>query len=141
MANGSNRVVLGPRPQGLVEGWGDEKEIANVDKQEEGVGEAREITMAKTETETATGPATDTKTEIETGALDTNNSSDPTQLSKIIQVDDCGAGDRSRTQGGRNVLARATERNRRDWDQPFSIQNKNEKKTFDSDTDGEWPGG
>jgi hypothetical protein len=68
MATGSNRVVLGPRPQGVAEGGGDEEEMADVDE-EETAGEARDITMAETETETAT----DTETVIETGALATND--------------------------------------------------------------------
>ena len=72
MATGSNRVVLGPRPQGVAEGGGDEEEMADVD-QEEAAGEARDVTMAETETETATRTATDTETEIETGALATND--------------------------------------------------------------------
>jgi hypothetical protein len=38
------------------------------------------------------------------------------------------------------VLARATERLGRDWDQPFGIQNKKKKKSLDGDTEGEWPG-
>jgi hypothetical protein len=72
MATGSNRVVLGPRPQGVAEGGGDEEEMADVDE-EEAAGEARDVTMAETETETATRTATDTETEIETGALATND--------------------------------------------------------------------
>jgi len=71
MATGSNRVVLGPRPQGVAEGWGDEEELADVDE-EEAAGEATDVTMAETGTETATRTATDTQTEIDTGALATN---------------------------------------------------------------------
>ena len=56
-------------------------------------------------------------------------------------MDHCGAGDGSRTQGGRSVLARATERKRRDWDQPFGILNKKKKKSLDGDTEGERSGG
>jgi len=59
MATGSKRVVLGPRPQGVAEGGGDEEEMADMDE-EEAAGEARDVTMAKTETETVTRTATDT---------------------------------------------------------------------------------
>jgi predicted RNA-binding protein associated with RNAse of E/G family len=72
MATRSNRVLLGPRPQGVAEGVGDEEELADVDE-EEAAGEARDVTMAKTETETATRTATAVETEIETGALATND--------------------------------------------------------------------
>ena len=115
--------------------------MADVDKEEEAAGEARDITMADTETETAMRTATDTETETETGALGTNDWSDPAQLRKVIRVDHCGAGDGSRMQGGSSVLARATERKRRDCDQPFSIQNKKKQKSLYGDTEGEWPGG
>ena len=54
IATGSNRVVLGPRPQGVAEGGGDEEEMADVDEEEEAAGEARDVTLAETETETAT---------------------------------------------------------------------------------------
>jgi len=56
-------------------------------------------------------------------------------------VDDCGAEDRSQTQGRCSVLARATERKTRDCEQPFGIQNKKKKKSLDGDTEGEWSGG
>jgi len=143
MATGSNRVVLGPRPQGVAEGVGDEEEeMADVDEEEEeGVGEATDVTMAETESETATRTATDTETEIGMRARATNDQSDPAQLRKVIQVGHCGTGDGRRTQGGRSVLARATERTRSDWDQPFSIRNKKKKKSLDGDTEGEWFGG
>jgi hypothetical protein len=72
MATGSNRAVLGPRPQRVAEGGGDEEEMADVDE-EEAAGEARDVTMAEPETETATRTATDTETDIETGALATND--------------------------------------------------------------------
>ena len=74
LATGANRVMLGPRPQGLAEGGGDEEEeMADVDdEEEEAAGEARDVTMAETETETATRTATDTETEIGTGARATN---------------------------------------------------------------------
>jgi len=39
------------------------------------------------------------------------------------------------------VLAIATERKRRDCDQPFGIRNKKKKKSLDGDTEGEWLGG
>jgi len=56
-------------------------------------------------------------------------------------VDHWGAGDRSRTQGGRSVLARATERKRRNWDQPLGIRNKIKKKSLGGDTERERLGG
>jgi len=74
-ATGPNRVVLGPRPKGVAEGGGDEQEIADVDEEEEAAEEARDITMA--ETHAANRIATATKTETETGALGTNDWSDP----------------------------------------------------------------
>jgi hypothetical protein len=111
MATGSNRVVLRPRPQGVVEGGGDKEEMADEDdKEEQTTGEARDITMAETETETATRTASDTESEIETGVLATNNLSDPAQLCKVLRVDHCSTGDGSLTQGGCSVLAQATER-------------------------------
>ena len=116
-APGSKRVVLGPRPQGVAEGVGDEEEMADVeDEEEEAAREARDITMAETDVATATRTATHTETLIETEALTTNDWSDPAQLRKVIQVDHSGAGDGSGTQGGPSVLAKATERKRRDWD-------------------------
>jgi len=71
MATGSNRVVLGPRPQGVAGGGRDEEEMADVDEEEEAAGEARDVTMA--EIETATRTVTDTETETETGAQATND--------------------------------------------------------------------
>jgi len=79
--------------------------------------------------------ATTTATETEAGALATNDSSDPAQLRKVVRVDHCGAGDGSQTQGGRGVLARATERNGGYWDQQFGIRNKKMKKSLDGDTE------
>jgi len=75
MATGSNRVVFGTQPHGMVEGRGDdEEEMADVDEEEvEAAGEAREVTLAETETETATRTASDTKTEIGMGALATDD--------------------------------------------------------------------
>jgi len=94
LAARSNRVMLGPRPQWVAEGGGDEEEeMADVDEEdEEAAGEARDVTMADAETETATRTATDTETEIGTGARATNDYSDPAQLRKVIRVDHCGAG-------------------------------------------------
>jgi len=143
MATGSNRVMLGPRPQGVAEGGGDEEEeMADVDEEEEeAAGEATDVTMAETEIDTVTRTATDTETEIGTGARATDDLSDPAQLRKVIRVDHCGAGDGSRTQGGCSVLARATEGKRRDWDQPSGIRNQKMKNSLDRDTEGEWLGG
>ena len=107
-ATGSNRAVLDNRPQRMVEGGGDEEEMADVDEEEEAVRDAIDVTMAATDTATRT--ATDTETETETGALPTNDLSDAAQLHKVIQMDHCAAADWSRTHGGRSVLARATKR-------------------------------
>jgi hypothetical protein len=142
MATGSTRVVLGPRPQWVAEGWGDEEAMADVDEEEEeALREGRDITMPETETENVSRTATDTETEIETGALATIALSDPAQLRVVIPVDYSGAADGSRMQGGRSVHARATKRNRRDWDQPFGIRNKKNKKSPDSDMEGDLLGG
>jgi hypothetical protein len=140
MATGSNRVMLGSRPQGVAEGGGDEEEeMADVDEEEEeAAGEARDVTMAENETETVTRTETETETEIGTGARATEDLSDPAQQRKVIRVDHCCAGDESQTQGGRSELARASERKRRDWDQPFGIRNKKKKKSLDGDMEGEW---
>ena len=70
MATVSNRVMLGPRPEGVADAVGDEEEMADVDKEEQAIGGARDIAMA--ETETATRTANDTETEIEMGAVATN---------------------------------------------------------------------
>jgi len=51
------------------------------------------------------------------------------------------AGDGSRMEGGRSVFARATERKRRYWDQPFGIQNKKKIHNLDVDMHGERPDG
>jgi hypothetical protein len=62
-ATGSHRVVLGIRPLGVATGGGDEKEMADVDEEEEAMWEAKDTPMAESETETATRTATDTETE------------------------------------------------------------------------------
>jgi len=69
-ATGSNRVVLGPRPEGVAEEGGDEEEMANIDEEEMTEEEARDATL--TETDTATSSVTVTQIETETGALATN---------------------------------------------------------------------
>jgi len=68
---GSTRVVLGPRPKGVAGGGGHDEEMADVDKEEEAAGEARDVTMA--EIENATRTATGTEPETGTGALATND--------------------------------------------------------------------
>jgi len=118
-ATGSNRVVLGPTHKGVAERVGDEEEMANVDEEQDAAEEKSDVMMA--ETETATRTATDTETETEQGALATNHQSDPAQLRKVIRMNHSGAGDGSRTQGGRSVFARATKKLMRYWDQPFGI--------------------
>jgi hypothetical protein len=67
--------------------------MADVDEEEEAAGEETDVMMAESETEPATRSATDTETEIETGALATNDSSYPAHLRKVIRVDHCSAGD------------------------------------------------
>jgi len=93
--------------------------MADVDKQEEAAGEATEVTLA--ETETAARPTTDTRTVTETGALATDDWSDPAKLRRVIRRGRCGAGAGSRTPGGCGVRAIATERQRSYCDQPFGI--------------------
>jgi hypothetical protein len=75
MATGSNRVVLGPRPQRVAEVEEDEEEqLADVDEEEEeAAGEPRDVMIAETEIETATRTVSDTETEIGTGARATND--------------------------------------------------------------------
>jgi len=70
MATVSTRVILGPRPEGVAEAVGDEEETADVDKEVQAIGGARDIAM--TDTETATRTANDTETETEMGAAATN---------------------------------------------------------------------
>ena len=84
-ATGSNRVRLRPRPKMIVKGGGDEKEMADVDEEEQAAWEARDITMAKSVA--ATWTMTDNKTVTETGALPTNDLTDPAQLRRVIQMD------------------------------------------------------
>jgi len=78
IATGSTRVVLGPRPQGVVEGGGDGEENVDVDKEHGAAGNARVIMMA--ETDTATTTASDNETQIGTGALAPNHWSDQAKL-------------------------------------------------------------
>jgi hypothetical protein len=60
MATGSNSVVLGPPPLRVAEGRGAKDEMSDVDTdEEEAAGEARDVAMAKTETETASETATE----------------------------------------------------------------------------------
>jgi hypothetical protein len=106
-------------------------------EEEDATGEARDVMM--TEAEIATTTATETETEV--GALPTNDKSNPAQLRKVVRVDHCATGDGSRMQGRRSVLARATERERRYWDQPFGKRKKKKKKSLDSDTERKRPGG
>jgi hypothetical protein len=75
MAMGLNRVVLGPKPQGVAEGGGDDEEeiVDVVEEEEEALEDAADITMGDAENETATRTATNTETEIQTGALATDD--------------------------------------------------------------------
>jgi hypothetical protein len=73
VASGTNRVVLGPRPQGAAEeggGGGSEAEMENVGEKEE-PGEAEDVTMTETANMTATEPEIGAETEM--GALATND--------------------------------------------------------------------
>jgi len=54
--------------------------------------------------------ATTTGSETEVAAPSTIDHSYPAQLGNVLPVDNCGAGDGSRTYGGGSVLARSTER-------------------------------
>ena len=101
--------------------------------------EANDLTLAKTKT--ATTAMTTTETQTEMGALATNDQSDPVQLHKVVQVDQCSAGNRSRTQGRCSVLAKASGRNWRYWDQPFGIPNQTQTKKLAYSMEAEWPGG
>ena len=87
-----------------------EEEMTDVDKEEEAAGVARDLKMAETETETVTMIATNTKNEIETGALVADDLSDQAQLGDDIGVERCGTRDGSRTQAGCSVLVKATSR-------------------------------
>jgi hypothetical protein len=109
-ATGTKRVVLGHRPRGVAAAGcrKTEREMADAEE-EEGTAEARDVMI----TEAEIASMTPTATETEAGAMATNDYSDQEQLRKIVRVDHCGAGDGSRTQGGRSVLARAIDRKRR----------------------------
>jgi len=109
MAKGSNSLVLGPRPLGVADGWGDEDAMVDVEDEEQEMGEARGVTMSVTETEATTRTATDTEPEIEMRVLATNDYRDPAQLCKVIRGYHCGVGDRSRSQGAQSLLATAIE--------------------------------
>jgi len=67
----SEIIALGPRPLGVLDRGGDEEEIGDVDNEEEVVGEARDITIA--DTETATWHATGMETPNELCALAAND--------------------------------------------------------------------
>jgi len=60
-------------PHGVAEGGRNEEVMADVDDEEEALGEARDITISETSTETATRTSTDTNTEIEMKALAIND--------------------------------------------------------------------
>ncbi|KAF8542397.1 hypothetical protein BDD12DRAFT_876503 [Trichophaea hybrida] len=66
MAAGTNRVVPGPSLKVVAEGGGREEEMADGEEREE-AGEAKDVMMAETATTTTI------ETEIETGALATND--------------------------------------------------------------------
>jgi hypothetical protein len=93
-ATGTNRVVLGHRRRGgaAADGRRAEGEMAEVE--EEGApGEARNVLM----TEAVIVTTTPTVSEVEAGALATNDSSNPAQLQKVVRVDRCSTGDASAT--------------------------------------------
>ena len=102
-ATGTNGVVLGHRHRAGGEADGGREEKADA-KDEEATGQASDVMMSEAEI------ATSTASETEAGTLATNEWSDPAQLRKVVRADHCGAGDWSRTQGGRSLLARAPER-------------------------------
>jgi len=116
MATCSDRVVLGPRPEGVAEGDEDEEKMPDVDKKEKAAGEARDVMMAVTETDIVTRNMSDIEIETETGALATIDCSDPAQLHKVMRVDHCATGDWSPTQCWCSVLAKAKKRHSTDWD-------------------------
>jgi len=69
VASGTNRVMLGHRPERTAKGGGrSEAELVDAEEAEE-MGEAENVMK----TESATMAATETGTETETGALATNN--------------------------------------------------------------------
>jgi len=140
IATDSHRVVPCPRPKKVAAAGGVDQEMVDEEEEEEAAGEARDITMAESETEAATRPVTATETEIKTAGQATNDLTGPAQLRKVIQVDHCGAVDGNRMQCSRILLATATEKNRRDWDQRIGIRNKKQKMIVDSDIEGLWPG-
>lgn len=76
VASGMNTVVLGNRPRRTAKEGGESKVDLKDAENEEAMGEPEDIMM----TENATMTTTDTVTEAETGALATNDSSDPAQL-------------------------------------------------------------
>jgi len=113
IALGMHRVIFGHRPRGGVAADGGSKEEEMADMQNmEATGDAGDVMMS----EKGIGTTAATETETEARALATNNWSDLVQRCKAIQVDNCGAGDRSRMQGGRLVCPRATGRKCRFWD-------------------------
>jgi len=130
LAMGMYSVVLGLRPRGGVaaQGGSKEEEMADVGEEKE-TGEARDGMLTETKIAAKTHVYTDEQ------ALTTNNYRDPAQLCKVIRVDQCRAGDRSHTQGGRSLPARVMERTTRYWDQSFGIQNKQKKQSMDCETE------
>jgi len=99
------------------------------------MGETRDLMRTKAAIAKTTATAT------EAGALPTIGLIDPVQLREVEQVDHYGAGDGFQTQGGRSVVVRATESQRRNWDQPFRIRNKRMNESLDSDMERERPSG
>jgi len=89
VASGTNRVVLGPRPEGTAaEGGGSEVEMADVEEVE-AMAEVEDVTM----TEPANTTATESGSETPVGALATSDSSVPAQLRWVVRVDHCSAED------------------------------------------------
>ena len=56
-------------------------------------------------------------------------------------MDNRGAGDRGRAEGGGSVLPGATEEKGRCRDQPLGIQNRRKTISWDGNTKREWSGG
>jgi len=112
---GANSVELGTRQ---VRGTRDDDgepmadEEAHDTREKEGAKVEGDVTMAE--------PAGET--EIEMGAATSNDWSSPAQLRQVLRVEHGGVGDGSGTKSRFGNVAGATGGKRRNWNQPFSIQ-------------------
>ena len=73
----------------------------------EGTGEPRAVRISETKCKIVTMITSNDETETIAGARPTNDQCNAAQLSKVIQVDHCGAGGRSKMQCRCSVLVRA----------------------------------